>query len=108
MYKEPGFDMPVMENETGEEKEKTEDFQISGVFMIDYAAFMHHCYGDVGDIEIPEGEMQDILLDLVDKKRGWEAEAANLNPENDEEEVNELLKKVDIARKMIEHYSEEQ
>jgi hypothetical protein len=99
------IDAPVATSETGNEKE---EFQITGAFFIDYAAFMHYCYGDLGWIDPPEGSMEEILLDLIDKKIEWEKEAERLDPIANEGETEELLKKIDIVRKMIEHYSKEQ
>lgn len=106
MYKEMGFDSTVTQDRTGNEKEKNDEFEITGLFMIDYGAFMNCCYGDMKEVEIPKGKIEDILMDLVNKKRAWENEAAELDPENNEAKTEELLKKIDAANKMIEHYSQ--
>jgi ribonuclease HII len=55
-----------------------------------------------GENSLASKNKDEILTDLIKKKEAWVATA---EMERNEDNLNLLLAKIDVARKIIEHYS---
>jgi hypothetical protein len=74
-------------------------YEIFGDLETDYNTFMLLCDGENS---LASKNKDEILTDLIKKKEAWVATA---EMERNEDNLNLLLAKIDVARKIIEHYS---